>query len=71
MVNCVQDIFFELDILHLFVLNDDVFADAFHGIKLAWLCAQFNQINFTKSTLTDHLLYFKVFQLCREFASIE
>ena len=39
-VNSVENILFELDVVHLFVFDDDVLADALHGVKLAWLCAE-------------------------------
>ena len=39
-VNSVENILLELDVVHLFVFDDDVLADALHGVKLAWLCAE-------------------------------
>ncbi len=39
-INRVEDIFFQLNIIHLLVLDDDVLSDALHGVKLTRLCAQ-------------------------------
>ena len=39
-VNSVENILLKLDVVHLFILNDDVLADTLHSVKLTWLCAE-------------------------------
>jgi hypothetical protein len=34
MLNVVEDIFFEFDVVELFVINDSIFSNAFHGVDL-------------------------------------
>ena len=64
-VDSVQDIFFELDIFHLLVLNYDVLADALHSVQLPRSGHLLHQEYLTEGAFSDHFQNFEVVQLCR------
>jgi hypothetical protein len=64
-VNGIQDIFFQLDILHLLVLNDDVLADALHSVQLPRSGHLFHQKHFAEGAFPDHFQNFEVVKLSR------
>jgi hypothetical protein len=53
-----------LDVVHLLVLKNNIFADALHGIQLAWLVIMFNKIHFAKCAFANELQNFEVFETC-------
>ena len=61
-VNRVEDIFLEADVLELLVFDDDVFADALHGVEVA-VGFVLDEEHLTEGTLANHLLDFEVFEL--------
>jgi hypothetical protein len=62
-VNGVQDIFFQLDIFHLLVLNDNVLADTLHSVQFPRSSHLLDQKHFTKGAFSDHLQDFEVVKL--------
>ena len=62
MVYSVKDILLELNILHLFILKDNVLSNALHGIKLS-SPSPLDKEYFSECTLTNHLLDLKVLQV--------
>ena len=70
-VDGVKNIFLKLNIVHLLVLNNDILTDALHSIQLAWMGHEFDKVYLAKCTFSNQLLYFKVFKLSINFASVE
>jgi hypothetical protein len=62
MVNGVQYIFFKLNVIHLLVLKNNIFANALHSIQLPWLAFVLHKIHFPKRALADQLQYLEVLQ---------
>ena len=61
MVDLIENIFFEIYVLHLIVLQDKILADTLHRIQIA--CAfLLNQIHLPESTLPYHPHYLEVLQ---------
>jgi hypothetical protein len=58
----VQDVLLELNVLHLLVFKDNVFADALHGVQLL-VKLVLDHENLAKSALADQLPELKVGQL--------
>jgi len=63
-VYLAQNIFLELDVLHLLVLEDDVLADALHRVQFA-SCGVLHQVHLAECALADHLTNLKVLKRCR------
>lgn len=61
MVNLAEDVLLKLDVLHLFVLEDDVLADDLHGVRLLGRLV-LNKEDFAECSLTYHLLYGEIRQ---------
>ena len=60
-VDLAQDILLQLNVLHLFVLEDNVLADDLHCVQLMVGCV-FDQEDFAKRALADHLADLEVLQ---------
>lgn len=58
-VDSIQNIFFELDIFHLLVLNYNVLTDTLHSVQLTILCV-LHQEHFAEGAFTDHFQNLKV-----------
>lgn len=64
-VNGIQDVFFQLDVFHLLVLNDDVLADALHSVQFPRSGHLLHQEHFTEGAFSDHFQNFEVVKLSR------
>ena len=53
MIDGIEDIFFKLNVLHLFILQYNVFPDALHCIQVFCILL-FDKKNFPEGTLTNH-----------------
>lgn len=60
-VYLAQNIFLELDVLHLLVLQDNIFADAFHRVQLLGHL-MLHEEHLSEGTLADHLTNIEVLQ---------
>ena len=60
-IGSFQDISLHCQVLHLIVLDDELFSDAFHGIQLSIL-EELCQEHFTKSTPADQSQDFKLIE---------
>lgn len=58
-VNCVQDIFLELDVFHLLVFDDNIFSNTLHSVQLAGSLLLHKE-DLSESTLTDKLAKLEV-----------
>lgn len=61
-LNGIQNIFLQLDVLHLLILQNHIFPDALHGVELL-VKLVLHQKYFTESTFANKLSEFKVLQL--------
>ena len=62
MLDGIQNIFLQLNVLHLLILQNHIFPDALHGIELL-VKLVLHQEYFTESTLADQFSEFEVLQL--------
>ena len=60
-VDLSQNVFFELDVLHLFVFEYYVLSDALHGVELVGL-GVLDQEHLTERALADHLSDLEIFK---------
>jgi len=62
MLDGIQNIFLQLNVLHLLILQNHIFPDALHGVELL-VKLVLHQEYFTESTLADQFSEFEVLQL--------
>lgn len=60
-INSKQNVLFKLDIVHLVVFEDNVFADAFHGVLRPGFSV-LDQVHFAERAFADQTLNLEVFQ---------
>lgn len=60
MVDLAQNVFLQLDILHLLVLQDDVLPDALHGVEFV-RGGVLDQEDLAKRALANHLADLEIF----------
>ena len=61
MLYCIQNVFLQLYVLELFIINNDVLSDAFHGINL-FISIMLYQVYFSKCAFSDHTQYYKILE---------
>lgn len=60
-IDRAQNIFLELDVFHLLVFQDDIFADAFHRVQLLG-GGMLHEEDFAEGTLANHFANDEVLQ---------
>lgn len=70
MIDGVEDVFFQIDVIHLIVLQNNVFADTLHRKQLVQLLV-LHQIHLAERALADQLHHLEVFQVRRSLVSAE
>jgi hypothetical protein len=60
-LNRVQDIFFKFDVFKLLIIDNNIFADAFHGEDFIILLI-LNEIDFSKGAFSNHFQDLEVAQ---------